>query len=53
MMTRPTFGYREFKSRRRTCHCRFLRGVANAYNITPQYNVLNRHGGQAYKKRNI
>ena len=30
-----------------------LGGVANAYNITPQDSVLNRHGGQAYMERNI
>ena len=27
--------------------------VANAYNITPQDSVLNRHGDQAYMERNI
>ena len=30
-----------------------LGGVANAYNITPQDSVLNRHGDQAYMERNI
>jgi hypothetical protein len=30
-----------------------LWGVANAYNITPQDSVLNRHGDQAYMERNI
>ena len=30
-----------------------LGGVANAYNITPQDSVLNRHGNQAYMERNI
>jgi len=30
-----------------------LGGVSNAYNITPQDSVLNRHGDQAYKERNI
>ena len=30
-----------------------LGGVANAYNITPQDSVLNRHGDQAYMDRNI
>ena len=29
-----------------------LGGVANAYNITPQDSVLNRHGDQAYMERN-
>ena len=30
-----------------------LGGVANAYNITPQDSVLNRHGDQAYMERAI
>lgn len=30
-----------------------LGGVSNAYNITPQDSVLNRHGDQAYMERNI
>lgn len=30
-----------------------LGGVANAYNITPQDSVLNRHGDQAYMERTI
>ena len=30
-----------------------LGGVANAYNITPQDSVLNRHGNQAYMERTI
>ena len=30
-----------------------LGGVANAYNITAQDSVLNRHGDQAYMERNI
>ena len=30
-----------------------LGGVANAYNLTPQDSVLNRHGDQAYMERNI
>ncbi len=30
-----------------------LGGVANAYNITPQNSVLNRHGDQAYKEKVI
>ena len=30
-----------------------LGGVGNAYNITPQDSVLNRHGDQAYMERNI
>ncbi|WP_370567448.1 hypothetical protein [Desemzia sp. RIT 804] len=30
-----------------------LGGVANAYNITPQDSVLNRHGDQAYMGRTI
>ena len=30
-----------------------LGGVANAYNITPQDSVLDRHGDQAYMERNI
>lgn len=30
-----------------------LGGVANAYNITPQDSVMNRHGDQAYMERNI
>lgn len=30
-----------------------LGGVANAYNITPQDNVLNRYGDQAYMERTI
>ena len=30
-----------------------LGGMANAYNITPQDSVLNRHGDQAYMERNI
>ena len=30
-----------------------LGGVANAYNVTPQDSVLNRHGDQAYMERNI
>lgn len=30
-----------------------LGGVANAYNITPQDRILNRHGNQAYMERTI
>lgn len=30
-----------------------LGGVSNAYNITPQDSILNRHGDQAYMERNI
>ncbi len=30
-----------------------LGGVANAYNITPQDSILNRHGDQAYMEKNI
>lgn len=30
-----------------------LGGVANAYNITPQDSILNRHGDQAYMERTI
>ncbi len=30
-----------------------LGGVANAYNITPQHYVMNRHGDQAYMEDNI
>ncbi len=30
-----------------------LGGVSNAYNITPQVDVLNRHGDQAYMERSI
>lgn len=30
-----------------------LGGVSNAYNITPQDSVLNRHGDQAYMEKNI
>lgn len=30
-----------------------LGGVSNAYNITPQDSVLNRHGDQTYMERNI
>lgn len=30
-----------------------LGGVSNAYNITPQNSVLNRHGDQAYMEKNI
>lgn len=30
-----------------------LGGVGNAYNITPQDSVLNRHGDQAYMERTI
>jgi hypothetical protein len=30
-----------------------LGGVSNAYNITPQNYVLNRHGDQAYMEKNI
>lgn len=30
-----------------------LGGVANAYNITPQDSILNRHGDQAYMERSI
>lgn len=30
-----------------------LGGVSNAYNITPQDSILNRHGDQAYMEKNI
>ncbi len=30
-----------------------LGGVANAYNITPQHYIMNRHGDQAYMEDNI
>ena len=30
-----------------------LGGVANAYNITPQNSIINRHGDQAYMEKNI
>ena len=30
-----------------------LGGVSNAYNITPQNSILNRHGDQAYMEENI